>query len=88
MDSLYRNAISKGATEFKRSTRPNKRFMVRYNGRLIHFGSKTGKAFIDHRDPVKRKAWIARHSKIKLKSGKIAYKDKNQPAYWSRTLMW
>jgi len=77
-----------GATDLQKSTRKNKRFMVEYQGRLIHFGSATGSTFGDHGDEKKRKAWRARHSKIKRKDGSLAYKDKNSPSYWSWNLLW
>ena len=72
------------------STRKGKRFFVdlgdpRYKS--IHFGSKTGQTFIDHKDQNKRKAWKARHSKI-LKEGRPAYKNKNSPEFYSWNLLW
>jgi hypothetical protein len=54
----------------------------------INFGSNTRNTFVDHKDEKKRKAWRARHSKIKLKSGEVAFKVKTQPEYWSWTLLW
>ena len=77
-----------GATAFGRSKAKGKRFYVIYGGRRINFGLKGGSTFIDHRDEKKRKAWRARHSKIKLKDGSLAYRNKKQPAYWSYHLLW
>ena len=64
MDVLYNKAIKLGAIDFGTSTRKNKRFYVNYDNKIIHFGSKTRETFIDHHDPVKKKFWRARHSKI------------------------
>ena len=57
--------------EIKKSTRPNKRLMAifeRDNKKITrHFGyrssetGKTGSTYIDHKDPKKKNAYIARH---------------------------
>lgn len=74
------------------STRNNKRFMVLTNsGEVIHFGiwPYLGKGtFIDHKDDKIRTAWKARHSKIKLKSGQLAYESPYSPEYWSWHILW
>jgi hypothetical protein len=85
---LKKKALKLGATDFGKSNRKNKRFYVIYNNKIIHFGLDTGSTFIDHKDEKKRKAWRARHSKIKLKDGTPAYKNKNQSSYWSYRLLW
>ena len=88
MEALGDKAMSLGATDFGRSKAKGKRFFVIYSGKRINFGLKGGSTYIDHRDDAKRKAWKVRHSKIKLKSGKLAYKDPKQPAYWSYRILW
>ena len=42
----------------------------------------------DHNDKKVRDAYRARHSKITTKEGKLAYKDKEQPAYYSYNFLW
>ena len=43
----------------------SKRFtLIAPDGKRIHFGSKTGKTYIDHKDPIKRLNYILRHSKL------------------------
>lgn len=72
------------------STRKGKRFFVDIGDptiKSIHFGSKGGQTFIDHKDEKKRKAWRARHSKI-MKDGKPAYKNKDSPEFYSWNLLW
>lgn len=88
INKLKQKALSLGATEFGVSKVKNKRYYVLYNGKTIHFGLKNGSTFIDHKDESKRKAWVARHSKIKLKDGSLAYKNKNQASYWSTKILW
>ena len=73
MDDLYKKAIKLGASDFGISTTLHKRFFVVYSGRMIHFGSKHAKTFIDHREDGKRKAWIARHSKSKIRTDNMLF---------------
>ena len=40
-------------------------------------------SFLDHNDKDRRKAYRARHSKIKMKDGRLAYKVKYTPSYFS-----
>lgn len=49
----------------------------------VKFGAKDGSTFIDHKDPVKKKNYIARHSKLN--------EDWNDPftaGFWSRWYLW
>ena len=88
METLRKKALGLGADEFGRSAVRGKRFYVIYKGKKINFGSDVGSTFIDHRDKRKQRAWKARHSKIKLANGRLAYKTKISPAYWSWRLTW
>jgi len=88
MENLRSKALSLGATEFGQSKAKGKRFYVIYQGKRINFGSATGKTFIDHGDKKIRDAWRARHSKIKLKDGRYAYKVKSTPEWWNWNLTW
>jgi hypothetical protein len=88
MEALSRKAKHYGATEFGKSKAKDKRFYVVYKGKTINFGSNTNNTFIDHRNPVLRKAWRARHSAIKLKNGEYAYKNKEQAEFWAYNLLW
>ena len=89
--------------DYKKSTRPDKKLMVEVSKdgkkKTIHFGGPPGsKHFRDktnllpksqeHGDNEKRKAWKARHSKIKLKNGKRAIDDPLQPAWHSWRILW
>lgn len=41
-----------------------------------------------HKDKDRRWRYRQRHGQIRTKQGKLAYKDKTRPAYWSWTLLW
>lgn len=88
MDKLKQKALSLGATEFGKSNAKNKRFYVIYKGKRINFGLEGGSTFIDHKDPKKRKAWRARHSKIKDKEGRLVHKLKTSADFWSWNILW
>jgi hypothetical protein len=85
---LKAKAKSLGATEFGVSKVKGKRFYVIYDNKTINFGSDVGSTFIDHHDNNKKRAWIARHSKIKNKQGQYVYKLPSSPAFWSWHLLW
>ena len=74
------------------------------SGRWIHFGALTpnGKGYfhyrdttplklythLNHNDPERRRRYKERHSKILLKDGTPAYKDREQSAYYSWNFLW
>jgi len=87
-NKLRQKALSLGASEFGQSNMKGKRFYVRYMGKKIHFGAKGGQTFLDHRDEKKRKAWLARHTKIRDKQGRLVHKLKTSPSFWSKTILW
>jgi hypothetical protein len=69
----------------------NKRFVLIKDGKRINFGlfPYSGKGtYLDHGDNKIKSAWIARHSKIKLKDGRQAYKVKDSPEYLSYSILW
>lgn len=85
--------------EFMKSTRKNKKYMVKVNGKLIHFGDtryghfkdSTGLnlySYLDHGDTKRRLNYKKRHSKILLKNGEPAYKNKSSPAFYSYNYLW
>ena len=44
-----------------RSPQDGKRLVAKFPDKTIHFGSSAGQAFVDHKDPKIRSAWLARH---------------------------
>lgn len=85
---MERKAYSLGASSFGNSRAKNKRFYVVYNGKRINFGDPNAYTYADGASEQKRNAYRARHSKIKLKDGTFAYKNKNQPAFWAYHILW
>ena len=85
---LETNSRFRGATNFGLSDRLNKKYFVVYDGKKIHFGSRSYKDFTIHGDKRRRDNYRTRHKSIKLISGKPAYLDKRQPAYWSYWILW
>ena len=85
MDQKAKNL---GASAFGVSKMKNKRYYVIYNNKIINFGSDIESTYIDHHDQKKRRAWRARHSKVKNKQGKYVYKLQSSPAFWSWHFLW
>lgn len=85
---------------FQKSKVKNKKYSVKSpSGRTINFGDTryqhykdaTGLGLyshLDHKDPERRKKYRERHSKILLKDGTPAYKNKEQAAYYSYYYLW
>ena len=44
-----------------RSSRKEKRLKAQFENKAVHFGSKHGSTFIDHKDQRVKAAWEARH---------------------------
>lgn len=88
MKKLYTRALKRGAKDFKKSTRKGKKWMVLYNSNWVHFGAKGMSDYTIHQDKERRKRYRKRHGAITDKTGKKAYLNKNNPAYWSWFLLW
>ncbi len=75
-----------------KSTREGKKGMVYVmkdgKKRLIHFGDSSMSDFTKHKDPARRKNYLARSAGIKTKEGKLTANDKNSANYWSRKVNW
>jgi len=85
MQELERKALSLGATSFRRSTKPTKKFQVLYKGHLIHFGDRSMQDFTQHKDEQRRKNFRKRMQGVN--KGK-SWKDKTSPLFWSYHLLW
>lgn len=86
--SLQLKAKKLGASEFGVSKAKGKKYYVIYNGKRINFGAKGMSDYTIHKDKARRDRYRARHSKIKLKDGRLAYKVKESPAFWSYRILW
>ncbi len=88
MEALRKKALSLGATDFRKSKKKGKKYDVIYKGKVVSFGSAGMSDFTIHKDKARRDRYRARHSKIKLKDGRLAYKVKGTPAYFSWRILW
>ena len=66
----------------KKSNRKGKRFEIDMIDHSHHFGSASGKTFIDGRTEKERAAWIARHQNDK------GWDNKHSGIFHSRYLLW
>jgi len=88
MDGLRRKALSLGATEFSKSNNKNKKYYVVYNGKKIHFGHSAYEDFTTHKNPERRKRYLARAKKITDGNGKLTWKNKNKANFWAIRILW
>ena len=67
-----------------KSTRKNKKYMIVYKGKPIHFGQFGASDYTIHKDPKRKEAYINRHQKREnwTKSGA------NTAGFWSRWILW
>ena len=82
-DELRKKAKSLGVTQFGKSVVKGKRFYVIYNNKTINFGSDVGSTYYDHHNLAKKKAWYARHSKIRN-----CINLRSSPSYYSARILW
>lgn len=85
--------------EFKKSTRKGKKYMVNYNGKLIHFGDSQMQQYFDsvplklysnlnHNDKKRQSSYLSRAKGIKNKQGQLTWRDKNSANYYSVHFLW
>ena len=86
-----------GRFNYEKSTRPNKKLMVKVNNRTIHFGARSMGHFKDktgiwkskdHGDAERRKSFRSRMGGVKKKDGSKAASDPNSPAYHAMRVLW
>jgi hypothetical protein len=67
-----------------KSTRADKRLMAIFkDGKIVHFGAKNGSTYVDHHDPAKRAAYLARHG-----AGRENWADARSPGALARWILW
>ena len=86
--------------EFMESKRKHKKYSLKTpGGKTVHFGDTryqqyedtTGRGlytYLNHMNTKRRTSYRKRHGGIKLKSGKLAISDPEQPAYYSFRYLW
>tara|TARA_R110000868_G_scaffold122479_1_gene324650 strand:- start:182 stop:448 length:267 start_codon:yes stop_codon:yes gene_type:complete len=85
---LKTKALKLGATEFAKSTNKNKKYYVIYKGKKIHFGHSFYEDFLTHKDPERRRRYLARAKKITDGNGKLTWKNKNKANFWAIRILW
>lgn len=93
----------KGITFMKSKIKGKKYTALLKDGSKVHFGSSDHEHFKDtvpkslgggvwshknHNDKGRRRSYRNRHGKIKTKSGKLAYRVKFSPAWFSYNFLW
>ena len=56
--------------------------------KIIHFGDSNMKDLRQHRDPKRRRSYLARAKGIRNKQGNLTWKDRNTANYWSVHYLW
>lgn len=56
--------------------------------KLVRFGHKDYQDFTQHKDPDRRKNYLARSAGIRDKSGNLTKDDKFSANYWARKKLW
>jgi hypothetical protein len=70
------------------SQRKGKKLFIVYNGRKIHFGSRSNSDYLIHNDDEQRERFHTRATKIRSKDGSFAYQNMNSPLYYSVNILW
>lgn len=70
------------------SEKPDKKIVIRINGKTIHFGQKGSQTFIEGASEKKRDAYRARASKITNKKGEYTYLIPFTNNYLSYHILW
>ena len=67
-----------------KSTRNGKKYMVKVEDKIIHFGASNYEDYTEHKDPERKQRYLSRHRNREnwAKSGI------NTAGFWSRWLLW
>ncbi len=86
-----------GRYNYEKSTRKDKKLMVRVDNKLIHFGARDMEHFkdstgiwkeLDHNDKKRRENYLKRSKGIKNKKGELTYLNPLSPNYHSIKILW
>lgn len=88
----YRGTTFPGYNKPVPSNRKGKKKMVLVKRgdkvKLVHFGQKGYQDFTQHKDPERRKNYLARSGGIRGKGGKLTANDPFSANYWARKELW
>ena len=70
--------------QLSKSTRDKKKYMVKVENKIIHFGQAGASDYTEHKDPERKQRYLSRHRNREnwAKSGI------NTAGFWSRWLLW
>ena len=83
-----KKALLFGASNLQKSSRKNKKFVVSYGGKEIHFGDKNAEDYYQHKSKKRRESYLKRARGIRDKQGRQTYRDKTSPNFWSYWINW
>jgi len=72
----------------EKSNRKNKKFMVLWKGKYIHFGHSDYEDYSVHNDKKRRESYLKRSRGIRNKDGTLTKNDPMSPNFWSIRLLW
>lgn len=87
-NKLKEAANKQGAEYFGVSWLKNKKYVVLYRGKYIHFGHPSYSDFLSHKDKARRDRYLARAKKIRDGNNKLTVNNPNSPNYWAVRLLW
>jgi len=67
-----------------KSTRNGKKFMIKIENEIVHFGDSNYEDYTQHKDPERKQRYLARH-KNREKWNKSGIKT---AGFWARWLLW
>jgi len=76
--------MAKTIAYLRKSNKPDKKYMVTIDNKTIHFGAAGMSDYTKHKDPERRKRYLARHRK-RENWGKSGIKT---AGFWSAHLLW
>lgn len=71
-----------------KSWRKNKKFAVKTPAGWVHFGDTRYQDFTQHKDLLRRAAYIKRARKIRDKNGKLTINNPKSANYWASRVLW
>ena len=84
---LQKKAKKLGANCLQYSKRKNRKYMVEYNDKKIHFGSAQTEDYLTHHHQVRREKYLFLAKRFTDKDGRPTHELPFYPNYWSVNLL-
>lgn len=68
----------------KKSTKNDKKWMIKSKNRTIHFGEKGASDFTKHKDEERKKRYLSRRSDKE----KRVWNNPEQASFWAKNILW